>query len=184
MKQANNSHLLEEQIFRAVIDEKDLSTEDHLHLLQCPDCTNRVRHLQEGLHVLGEKARQAVPPFSRPVRLPDKRPVRVSHSAGWLPFFGAAAMAGLVVFFYFMGMETMSPGPAITLQNQARLLEDESLMEEISEMVDNPLSDELYEISGDNGTGLDEDFLQFVVPSIQDDFQSEIFIQDGGLQQC
>jgi hypothetical protein len=29
------------------------------------------------------------------------------------------------------------------------------------------------EITGDNGNGFDEDFLEFVVPDILDDFQSE-----------
>jgi len=38
-------------------------------------------------------------------------------------------------------------------------------------------NEELYELTGENGAGFDEDFLQFVVPDIQDDFQSEIIIQ-------
>ncbi len=36
--------------------------------------------------------------------------------------------------------------------------------------------EDMYEITGDNGTGFDEDFLEFVVPDIQDDFQSELII--------
>ena len=76
-------------------------------------------------------------------------------------------------------------------------------MREIAELVEVPLpedvyaitgdngtgfTEDLYEISGDNGTdaaenmdeitgdngnGFDEDFLEFVVPDILDDFQSE-----------
>jgi len=55
-------------------------------------------------------------------------------------------------------------------------------MEEISEMVENPLSESLYEITGNNG-GFDEDFFEFMVPDIQEDFQSKYFIQ-GGIKQC
>ena len=81
-------------------------------------------------------------------------------------------MAGLLVFFYFMGTKTMIPSEFATLQSQESLLEDESLMRQISEMVENPLSEDMYEISGENGIWFDDDFLQFVVPDIQDDFQS------------
>jgi len=68
------------------------------------------------------------------------------------------------------------------LQSPGISLEDEYLMDEISEMVENPLSDELYEITGENG-GFNEDFLQFVVPDIQEDFQSNTIIQ-GGMKKC
>ena len=85
-------------------------------------------------------------------------------------------MAGLVVFFYFMGMKTLTPVQFTTLQSQEALLEDEALMREISEIVEYPLSKDIYEITGENGTGYDEDFLDFVVPDMQDDFQSDFFI--------
>ena len=55
-------------------------------------------------------------------------------------------------------------------------------MQEIFEMVENPLSDEMYEIIGDNGY-FDEEFFEFVVPDFQEDFQSERFIH-GGIKQC
>ncbi len=90
-------------------------------------------------------------------------------------------MAGLVLFFYFLGMEAMSPRLPVLLSPEI-VLEDEYLMEEIFEMVENPFSDVLYEIIGDNG-GFDEEFLQFVVPDVQEDFQSKLFIQ-GGIKQC
>ncbi|MFC1843992.1 hypothetical protein ACFLZ5_04305, partial [Thermodesulfobacteriota bacterium] len=103
------------------------------------------------------------------------------HKSSWLPTFGAAAMAGLVLFFYFLGMESMSPG-LTPYQSTELLLEDEYLMEEISEMVENPLSETLYEITGDTG-GFDEDFFQFMIPDIQEDLQSKYFNQ-GGIKQC
>jgi hypothetical protein len=182
MKEQNSAHLQEEQILWAVIDEKELSGDDQQHLLECPVCKRKIERFRDELQELGQKAWQAVPPFSRTVRLPSEKPATVSHNAGWLPFFGAAAMAGLLVFFYFMGMETMAPTKLTTLQSQESLLEDESLMREISEMVEYPLSKYIYEITGENGVGFDEDFLQFVVPDIQDDFQSEIIIQGGTIR--
>jgi len=183
MKEKNHDHLPEGQILRAVVDEKDLPGEDQQHLRACSVCKRKIEQVRGGLQAFGKKAGQAVPPFSRPVRLPSEKPARISQNAGWLPFFGAAAMAGLLMFFYFMSMEIMPRPGLITMQSQENLLEDESLMRQISEMVENPLSDDMYEISGENGVDFDEDFLQFLVPEIQDDFQSELLIQ-GGIKRC
>jgi hypothetical protein len=180
MKAQDETHLQEKQILWAVIDENELAGDEQQHLEGCPLCKKNVEQFKEELNELGQKARQAVPPFSRPVKLPDEKPAKASHNAGWLPFFGATAMAGFVVFFYFMGMP---PTKLATLQNQESLLEDEFLMREISEMVEYPLPENLYELTGDNGIGFEEDFLEFVVPDIQNDFQSEIIIQ-GGKKRC
>lgn len=183
MNVQNRFHLQEEQILWAVIDEKELVGEDRLHLLECRLCKGKVEQFRNELKEFGQEARQAVPPFSRPVKLPQEEPIRVSHNTGWLPFFGAAAMAGFVVFFYFMTMETMLPTKSASLQSQESLLEDESLMREISEMVEYPLSQDMYEIYGNNGIGFDDDFLQFIVPDTEEDFQSEL-ITRGGIKRC
>jgi hypothetical protein len=203
MKVQNNAHLQDEHILWAVIDDKDLAGPAREHLRECSVCKRKVEQFRGELQDFEQKASLAVPPFSRPVRLPRENLAAVSHNVGWLPVFGAAAMAAFLVFFYFMGMEIMSPTQFTTLQNQESLLEDESLMREIAEIVEVPLpedvytitgdngtgfTEDLYEISGDNGTdaaenmdeitgdngnGFDEDFLEFVVPDILDDFQSE-----------
>jgi hypothetical protein len=206
MKTQNNSHLLDEQILWAVIDEEELVMDAQLHLRECPVCQKKVGQFRGELQEFGQKAGQAVPPFSRAVRLPIEKPAAFSHNVGWLPVFGAAAMAAFVLFFYFMGVETMDLTKLTSVQNQQILLEDVSLMHEISELVEVPLPEGLYAIAGDNGTlfaddlyeigeevgtgldgdlyqingdsgiGYDEDFLDFVVPDLQDDFQSEFVI--------
>ena len=183
MRIRNHAHLLEEQVIWAVIDEEDLADDDRQHLLECSVCLRKVEQFRDELQALEQKARQAVPPITRPVRLPDKKPVRNSQNIGWLPFFGTAAMAGLLIFFYFMGLESRVSLEQTTLQSQQYLLEDEALMRQIAEMVEDPLPDDMYEISGEDEFGFDENFLQFVVPDIQDDFQSELFFQ-GGIKRC
>ena len=181
MKSQNQSHLDEKQIIRAVIDEKELAGEDRQHLLECQHCNDKVAWFKDELQEFGDNVRVSVPPLTKNIILPREEATPVSYKSSWLPSFGAAAMAGLVLFFYFLGMETMSPR-LTPLQSPEALLEDEYLMEEIFEMVENPFSDSLYEIIGDNG-GFDEEFLEFIVPDIQEDFQSKYFIQ-GGIKQC
>ena len=183
MKVQNSIHLREEQIISAVVDEKELTVEQQQHLVKCQDCKIKVVQFKDELQEFGQKALQAVPPFLKVVKLPSEKPASTTHNNGWLPFVGAAAMASLAVFFYIMGLITMDPSKLTIVQNQEYLLEDESLMREISEMVEYPLSADMYEITGENGVGFDEDFLQFIVPDIEDDFQSELIIH-GGIRLC
>jgi hypothetical protein len=181
MKSQNDVHLQEEKIIRAVIDENELAGEDRQHLEDCQLCNRKVAWFKVELQELGDNARVSVPPLTKNITLPREEPTPASYKSRWLPSFGAAAMAGLVLFFYFLGMESMSPGtPAF--QSAEALLEEEYLMEEIFEMVEYPLSDVLYEITGDN-SGFDEEFLQYIVPDVQEDFQSKYLIQ-GGIKQC
>jgi hypothetical protein len=181
MKSQNQSHLNEEQIIRAVIDEKDLTGEDRQHFMNCQLCTSKVALFKDDLQELGDNARVSVPSLRKNISLPGDEETALSYKSRWLPSFGVAVMAGLVLFFYVLGLETMSP-KFIALQSPEDLLEDEYLMEDILEMVENPLSESIYEITGVNG-GFDEEFLQFVVPDVQYDFQSKLFIH-GGIKQC
>lgn len=184
MKGHNDAHLQEEQIIWAVIDVKELGEDTRHHLLACSPCQERVERFQAELQDFGRQAKEAVPPFSRTIKLPIKEPATRSQNAGWLPFIGATAMAGLVLFFYVMGgMGTVHQGKLAMNQSQEMLLEDEALMREISEMVEYPFTDDMYEITGENGSGFDEDFMEFIVPDIQDDFQSELIMQ-GGIKRC
>ncbi len=185
MKVQKKTHLQEEQILWAVIDEKELGVDVRDHLLECSLCKTKVARFKDDLQEFGQQARQTVPPSSRQLKLPEAKPAVFSHIPGWLPITAAAAIAGLVVFFYFMGLQTMTPPTEVTtLQSRVNNVEDETLMREISEMVDRPLSNNMYEISGDDDENIfDDDFLQFAVPDIQDDFQSELILQ-GGIKRC
>lgn len=171
MKQQKQNHLKEEQVIWAVIDEHELTGEDRQHLLECQLCSGKVARFKAELQELGENARMSVPPQTRTIRLPIEEPAKPSAKSSWLPSFAAAALAGFILFFYFLGTETMTPR-MIALQSPESFMEDEYLMDEIFEMVENPFSDVIYEITGENG-GYDDEFLQFIIPDdTQDDFQS------------
>lgn len=165
-------HLQEERIIWAVVDEKELVPEELQHLRNCPACAMKVAQFQAQLRDFGEKARQAVPPLARPVTLPREKASPVSSHVGWLPFFGAAAMAAFALFFYFAEVETRPVPQVEQLQSRKIVLEDEFLMQEISALVEDPLTEEMHVISGDDGAGFDDDFWDFAVPDNQDDFQS------------
>jgi len=174
MNGQNHPHLRQEQILWAIIDEQELGKDEQRHLLECPVCRQNVAQFKGELQEFGQRAKQSVPPFSRQLLLPAAAPTKVSHGQGWLPFLGAAAMAGFVLFFYFMGLQTVvTTRESIIQQSHESLLQDEDLMREISYMVESPFSDDMYEISGDYETSVEtDDFMEFIVPDIQDDFQS------------
>jgi hypothetical protein len=177
----NQVHLNEDMIVGAVIDDNELTGKQRQHLLECRFCHGKVEQFKSELQEFGENTRLSAPPLTKNIILPSDEPDPASYKSSWLPSFGAAVMAGLVLFFYFLGMESRSLR-FTPLQSPGISLEDENLMEEIFEMVENPLSDELYQITGDNG-GFDEEFFQFIIPDIQEDFQSQYYIQ-GGIKQC
>ena len=176
MKPDRKDHLQDEQLTWAVIDEKELAKEERHHLAECQLCRENLARLQADLTGLGEQAAHAVPPMTRPVRLPAEEDEPARRGFSWFPSFGAAVMAGLALFIYFLGVESMSPrlpplhGPDVPF-------EDEKLMEEITDMVENPLSDEIYGITGENGY-LDEEFLDYVVPGFQEEYELEYLIKE------
>jgi hypothetical protein len=89
---------------------------------------------------------------------------------GWVSFAGGAALAGLLLFFYFIGMNARTPDLAM-VQDQDNLFEDENFMQEISDIVDSPFPEDIYDITGDAADS-EDDFLQFVVPDPQEELQS------------
>ena len=175
MKEPINSHLDDEQISRAIVDETDLDGECRRHLAGCPACRDQVDKLKGDLFVLGEYAGTAVPPMRKPVVLPVEKPAAAGRGLNWLPSFAAAFMTGVVLFVYFLGIETAPrkmpevAGPDV--RNIEFTLEDEDLMDEIFQMVEYPMPELMYEITGEGSADFDE-FLQFVIPDEQDDFQS------------
>ena len=170
MRKHNDEHLKQEQIIWAVVDEKELSEGDQLHLMRCQLCQDRVAQFMTELKVFGERAEFSVPPLTKILQIPAPERSTAKYRLSWISFAGAAAMAGLVFFFYFLGMDAMSP-KWTTVEGPDNLLEDEYLMQEISEIVEYPLPEELYEITGD-AADFDDDFLEFVVPDFQENFQS------------
>ena len=175
MKSENQFHLNEEQISRVVVDEADLAREHRLHLSECQICRKQVDQFRQELFTLGKYAGLSVPPFRKTISLPSEESAPSGHNSRWLPSFAAAVMAGLVLFVYFLSVETTPPNitKVVGLEEQSLevTLEDEDLMDEIFELVEYPLPDVMYEMTGNNGVNFDE-FLQNVVPDDQDDFQS------------
>ena len=170
MNKQRDTHLQDEQLVLAIVDEKELADEVKDHLQECKVCQEKVAHFAGGLELLGQRAELSVPPLARNMRLPQEAKPAARFRLGWVSFAGGAALAGLLLFFYFIGMNARTPDLAM-VQDQDNLFEDENFMQEISDIVDSPFPEDIYEITGD-AVDSEDDFLQFVVPDPQEELQS------------
>ena len=171
MKKDIEKHLEENQLLMALVDERDLPPEFRQHLDHCQHCTGQLEILQEALETLGSKAAENVPAMTGNVSLEDEIPriSRARYQFG-LPSYGVLAIVAcaLLVFLW--------PRPEYSeidqFSSKVDFIEDEMLMQEIGELIEDPLPDDIIEITRDIPIGFDDDFLEFVIPDFIDDVQS------------
>ena len=162
------SHLTDDQILQAVVDEEELSLPIREHLSTCFQCRDAKKRFEEELSKVGHMARRSVPIASQRISLPDEEPRRhKSWFWGWRGWAGAALAAGLVILSVWWS-PVFRPVPEDSRDMLAEeTWEGEAFMAEISVLVENALPPEYLVISGESDPGFDEVFMQFVVPSIE-----------------
>ena len=183
MKKNFNKHLKEGQLLRVIAGQEDLSKDVYNHLKDCRYCKGQIENLQETLEVFGNKAHANVPASMRKVHLP------VEDSGLWgtsfnlmRPAYGSLALIAIALLIFLWPRPEQIYEEVEQFSSQVDLLEDELLMQEISELIENAMPEEFYEITGDLQDEFD-DFLQFVIPDYIDDTQSHNF-NNGGMKKC
>jgi hypothetical protein len=178
----NAKHLAEDQLLQAIIDLGDLSKDGQDHLKDCPYCTGQLENLQETLEGFGNKARANVPVSMRSIQLPAVNTASWhSRLHFWHPAYGALAVTAIALLVFLWPRPSLIPEFeqfALPLDT----VEDEMLMQEISELVENAMPEDFFEMTGDVPEEFD-DFLQFVIPEYIDDTQSYKF-NTGGIIKC
>jgi hypothetical protein len=182
MKTNVNKHLDEDQLLRAITEQEDLSIGARDHLKDCRYCKGQIGDLQETLEMFGNKIQANVPASLRKVHLPAESPESEEkrfHS--WSPAYGALALTAIALLIFLWPR----PGQKYEVEqfsSQVDLVEDEILMQEISELVEDAMPEGIYVITSDMQDGFD-DFLQFVIPDYIDDTQS-YNLNNGGIRKC
>lgn len=163
-------HLTDSQLCSAVVDQDDLHPVQQRHLQECPRCREGLIVLKQSLRALGGAAGQAVPPMPRVVDLSwaGRRTAQWTWTlAGGLA--AAAAAAGIMLTLWVGGGPAVSPIDQETFITQQGLA-DRNLQQEVAKLVENPLPSMAFELSGEERIFVtDEDFLDFVAPSIPDE---------------
>ena len=174
----NESHLGENAILRAIIDDTDLSKRQRQHLLECSQCRAQKQQLENELDRLGQLAEQYAPETQRRVRVPEQKVRTPFFSRGFA--FSAAAAAALVIVVW-AAIWVRSPQ-----QEQGRIgnlaqnmVEAERLMTEIDVLVENALPRVYLDIVGETNLNQDQDFFDFLIPTNDDATQISVFVKKG-----
>ena len=171
MNRQKNNHLDDDQLLWAVVDEAELSASLGEHLSSCPECFARKERLEQKLTRLGQKAETFTPSPGKKVSLTIDV-ARSPHwwSWGWLTAL-VVSLAAMLIVLWSSNLFIPSPDRVATRLNQ-EMLEDERFMAEISLLEENALPSLFGDISQEGSSVFDEEFMEFVVPSFEDEIRS------------
>jgi len=170
MTENKKSHLREDQLLQAVVDEEALPLSTRDHLSTCLECRAEKERFSEDLAQLGQMASRFAPSPSKRVSFDEERP---GFHLGWFwdrrAYLGTATAAVLVaVVLWSSGLFTKVPEEGLDMMAE-ETWEAEQFMAEISTLVENALPPEYLELSGEFDSSFDETFMEFVVPSTETD---------------
>ena len=174
----NEPHLAEEDMLQAVIDDTDLSTLQQQHLAECPRCRSHRERLENELTHLGQMAERYAPePLRRITVAHDK--VRAPFSIRGFAFSAAAVAAVIIVVWATFLVRSQQQGRIGNLAQN--MVEAERLMTEINVLVENALPQVYLDIVGDTNLNLDEDFIDFLIPTNEDTPKISVLAKKGSL---
>jgi len=165
-----NSHLDEEYLLRAIVDEAKLPDSIREHLLLCPRCRASIKKIEQDLNKLGQTARQLAPATHRKISLPVEKPSKIYRWLhDWRISFGAIATATVVVLVIWLSIPK-----SIIIEDTFDIMteiswEDDDFMTEISTLAENALPQVYLDIIGEYYLSIDDEFIKFVIPDIETD---------------
>jgi len=178
------THLSEDHIIRAVVDHADLTRELQEHLSQCPQCGAKKRQAEENLAQLGRMAEQFSPTPQRPIRLPARQSRAFFLSRPW-QFALGTAFACLFIWV-LAGPLLFKDGPVrkAGVSTRDMIESDQQFMTDVAMLSENALPQEYMDMIGESDEDSDEDFMDFLIPSLEDDNVSLITINNFGGEPC
>ncbi|OQY03393.1 MAG: hypothetical protein B6I22_11805 [Desulfobacteraceae bacterium 4572_123] len=176
MSTNQDAHLNEDQLLRVFVDKVGLPDTARTHLAGCPLCRAKKQRIENDLAAFGKIARQSVPKQQKRVRLPaDASPSR--KLSGWyrLTAMGAAVAVLLVIsVIWWPGRGLLVPDKNTPVAAWDRQ-DDEKFMAQIRVLTENDLPQVYLDISAGLDYEDNEEFIDFVVPSLDQDSLSYDF---------
>jgi hypothetical protein len=164
-----NVHLDEDEIVWATVDEAELSTSAQDHLTKCSMCREKRERLHRELAQLGQMAVHFAPsPRRRIVVAREDADSRRPWIRNWGTVIAAsvAAVSGIVVVLWLSLPNSMPERGRVTATPE--MWEDQQLMGDIRSLETDVLSPVHLTITGGFHPVLDEEFMAFVVPPLED----------------
>ncbi|MDY7033572.1 MAG: hypothetical protein SVY10_16895 [Thermodesulfobacteriota bacterium] len=160
MTHEKGPHLTEDQLIRAVVDGDDLSRSLQDHLLECEFCCAEKERLEYQLSRLGRMAKSLTPLPGKRVKLPAETSSSKTWSQAWLrrSFLAAGVAAAMTItLMWWRTPNTISPNGDKAQWTWEIFQEEYSL----------PLT--YFDIAGESISGINEEFMDFVIPDIQNE---------------
>jgi hypothetical protein len=164
-------HLNHDELLMAMVDKGSLTAENRDHLAVCPTCSEDLKRLGQRFADIGRTAKKLAPAPTKPFRLPAGQPQSTTRffRPVWVMGFSAAMLLAIVVWRPdWIGNGPTAPTP------QATAAADRQLMKEIDALVDDALPTAYQQLAylddpfSADDTGIGEDLLDWVVPSLDD----------------
>ncbi len=170
----SKKHLAEAQILQAIVDLSDLSDDQQAHLKACPVCRGEKDRLDRVLLQVGSMARASAPTVSRRPVFPDKRP---GFLQGWFEVRPLARIAvpALLLLIVATAVLVIKPDQDKHMAFvEEQMINPEQLLSDIDRLIENPLPRELQAMISITEIDPDEDFMEFIVPTTENDPLSNI----------
>jgi len=174
----NGSHLNEEQIYRAIIDESQLLHSEKEHLSDCSECRTLLESFENDLQLLGKTAESFVP-------LPKKQTISYEKTGkNFLFGWGTSLAAATIIIFFVITMHSGSI--KLFFHNKTdiadpELYSEDMLITEVNNLIENSLPSKYLFISDEEDAEYDEEFIDFIVPSVDDVLSGT---EKGGYLSC
>lgn len=170
MNTTSSRHLAEAQILQAIVDLSDLSDDQQVHLKACSVCGAEKDRLNRMLRKVGSMARASAPAVIRRPVLPDKRPGFLQRWFFEVRPVVRIAIPALLVLVVFTAALVLKPNQDKHIALVAeQMIDPEQLLSDIDRLIENPLPQELQAMISIAEIDPDEDFMEYIVPPIEND---------------
>ncbi|CAB1073765.1 hypothetical protein D1AOALGA4SA_1938 [Olavius algarvensis Delta 1 endosymbiont] len=169
MNSESMQHLDEDQIIQAVVDVNDLPQTVQSHLTACSQCLADKNGFEREMTLLGQKAKQSAPDPRRRIIMPVPKTGNLfANLLDWRNLAAAAATVAAVFIVVWSTNFVRNLSEPARSRLTAEMAEAEILMTEVNTLVDNALPPFYLEISGEKNAAYDDEFFQFLIPTIED----------------
>ena len=175
MTTTSNRHLAETQILKAIVDLSDLSDDQQAHLEACSECLAEKNRLDRMLLQVGNMAKASAPAVMRRPVLPDRPPGFLQKwffEVGPLVRIAVPALLVLMVVTAALVLKPDQDRHMAFVEEQ--MIDPEQLLSDIDRLIENPLPQELQTMISIAEIDPDEDFMEYIVPTTENDPLSNI----------